>query len=123
MHAYSDPNPQVRREFSAGEAGGAATTFYGKFRTFQKLKLKAVHAIVSTAGTNVGHKLDIYHGTTSIGSLALGTSTANTVFHSATLNEVVDTMEQVSVKTGADIVGKAEVVYEYHMQHDADQTK
>ena len=81
-----------------------------------------LHAWDTVAGTAAGHKLDIYHGTASIGSIALGTAAADTVAHSDTLNEVCESMEQVSVKTGADIAGKAHVVYEYEVLHDAVQT-
>jgi hypothetical protein len=35
------------------------------------------------------------------------------------LNEELASIDQISVKTGADITGKAEVVYEYHVHHDA----
>lgn len=122
MNGYSDPNSTLRRENFAGEAGGAATTEYGKFRSFQKAKLKAVHAIVTTQGTAAGHKLDVYHGTTSVGTIALGTSAAGTIAHSATLNRELASMDQVSVKTGADAAGKAAVVYEYEVLHDAVQT-
>ena len=68
--AYDSPNSTVRREFFAGESGGAATTEYSKFRSFQAARLKAVQVAVTTAGTAATHKLDIYHGTTSIGSIA-----------------------------------------------------
>jgi hypothetical protein len=120
--SYSEANASVRRENFAGEAGGGAATEYAKFRSFQKAKLKAVHAAVTVAGTAAGHKLDVYHGTTSIGSIALGTSAAGVLADSATLNEALASMDQVSVKTGADTVGKAHVIYEYEVDHDAQVT-
>lgn len=122
MNSYADANCTVRREHNAGEAGGAATTEYGKFRTFQKAKLKKVHAVVTVAGTVAGHKLDVFHGTSSIGTIALGTSAAGVIAASATLNEALATMDQVSVKSGADTVGKAAVVFEYEVAADAVQT-
>jgi len=73
---YADPNATVRREYFAGEAGGGATTEYGKFRSFQKARLKKVHAVVTVAGTATTHKLDVYHGTTSISSISLSTAAA-----------------------------------------------
>jgi hypothetical protein len=117
--SYADPNATIDREFFAGEAGGGATTEYCKFRSFQAAKLKAVHVAVTTAGTATAHKLDIYHGTTSIASISLSTSTAGTLANSSTLNEDLAAMDQVSVKTGADVVGKAHVVYEFVASKDA----
>lgn len=117
MGSYADPSAIITREYNAGAAGGGATSFYGKFRSFQAAKLKKVHAVVLTAGTATTHKLDVYHGTTSIGTIALSTNTG--VFHSATLNEDLASMDEVSVKTGADATGVAHVVYEYDVSPDA----
>ena len=111
--AYDSPNSTVRREFFAGESGGAATTEYSKFRSFQAARLKSVQVAVTTAGTATTHKLDIYHGTASIGSIAIGTATAGALLASTALNENLAAMDQVSVKTGADAVGKNHVIYEY----------
>lgn len=113
--SYTDPALTIARENFAGEAGGAATTEYSKFRSFQAYRLKAVHAAVTVAGTNTAHKLDIYHGTNSIGSIALGTSAAGSLANSGTLNEDCAAMDQISVKTGADATGKAHVVFEFHV--------
>lgn len=123
MSGYTEPNATVRREFFGGEAGGAATTSYSKFRSFQKGRLKRVYAVVTVAGTNAGHKLDVFHGTTSIGTIALGVSAVGVTASSAILNEELLSLDQISVKSGADITGKAEVVYEYHVHHDAVKTK
>lgn len=115
---YADPNFTVRREsFHTTTAG--ATTESAKFRSFQAMRLKKVHVAVVTAGTAAGHGLDIYHGTTSIGTIALGTSVAGVVAHSALLDRTVGTMEQISVKTLADTVGIDHVVYEYEVTPDA----
>lgn len=115
---YSDPNFTVRRESCHTTVAGA-TTEGAKFRSFQAMRLKKVHAAVITAGTNAGHGLDVYHGTTSIGTIALGTSAAGVVAHSATLNETVATMEQISVKSLVDATGVAQVVYEFEITPDA----
>ena len=120
---YSDPNFAVRHEHCASvDAGGAATTEYCKFRSFQRAKLKKVHAAVTVAGTAGGHAFDIFSGTTSVGSLALGTSAAGAELSSLALNIVIEPMDQVSVKSKADIVGKAQIVYEYEVLHDAVQS-
>lgn len=117
--AYDDPNFHVRREHFAGESGGAATTEYGKFRVFQKSRLKKVHAVVTTAGTATTHALDIYHGTDSIGSIAISTATAGSQFSSVLLDHELDALSQISVKTKADAAGKNHVIYEYEVASDA----
>jgi len=119
---YDSPNAQFTREYFAGEAGGAGTTEYCKFRSFQKGRVTAVHFAVTTAGTATAHKFDIYHGTTSIGSTTLGTNTAGYTVSNTTIDEAVASLDQVSVKSGADIVGKAHVIFEYRVDHDASQS-
>lgn len=124
--AYDDPDFTTRREHFAGEAGGAATTEYGKFRAFQKFRLKAVHAFRTVAGTATTHKFDVFRGTASVGSIALSTTAA--VGHaggapsSAVLDLEVAQGQQVSVKSGADAAGKAHIVYEFEVLPDAEQT-
>lgn len=119
---YDSPNALLRREHFAGEAGGGATTEYCKFRSFQKAKLKAVHFVVTTAGTATAHKLDIFHGTTSIGSTTLGTNTAGYSASNTDVDQSLAALDQISVKTGADATGKAHVVFEYAVDHDASQS-
>lgn len=120
--SYDDPDYSIRRENFAGEAGGGATTEYCKFRSFQASRLKAVHAVVTTAGTATTHALNVYHGTTSIAAIALSTSAAGVSASSAVLNEALAALDQVSVKTGADATGKAHVIFEYEVTPDAVQS-
>lgn len=124
--SYSEPNAAVRREFFAGEAGGAATTEYTKFRSFQKAKLKNVHIAVSVLGTATAHKFDVFHGTTSFATIAVSTAAVGSLLKADSsgpgLDRELASMDQVSVKSGADTVGKAHVIYEYEVQHDAVQT-
>jgi len=120
---YADPNATIRREHCVSvEAGGAATTEYAKFRSFQRMRIKKVHFAATVAGTNAGHGFGIYSGTTSVGSISLGTSTANTEVSSSALDIIVEPMDQVSVKSLVDATGKAQVVYEYEVLHDAVQS-
>ena len=116
--AYDDANANVRREHCAGEAGGGATTVYGKFHHFQKMKLSAVHFRVTTAGTATTHKFDVYIGTDSVGSAALSTSTAGAT-SSVSIGSAVTALQAVEVKSGADATGKAVVSYEFEVDHDA----
>lgn len=115
---YSDPDYTIRREHPQQTVAGA-TTEGAKFRHFQKMRLKKAHTAVTVAGTSTAHGLDIYHGTTSIGTIALGTSVAGSIAHSALLERIVDSMEQISVKSLADVVGTALVVWEYEVLPDA----
>lgn len=97
-------------EVHAFAVGGAATTEYAKFRSLKKKKLEKVTAWVSTAGTAAGHKLDVYIGTTSVASLALGTAVAETKVE-VSVNQEVAAESAVSVKTGADATGKANLTF------------
>jgi len=115
---YTSPDYNINREHCVGEVGGAATTVYGKFHSFAATKLKAVHARVTTAGTATTHALNVYIGTTSVGAIALSTSTAGSVA-SLALGSDVASLEAVEVKTGADADGKAVVSYEYEYQKAA----
>jgi hypothetical protein len=116
--AYDSPNFTVRNEAFAGEAGGGATTEYTKFRRFQKMRLRAVHAVVTVVGTTTGHGLDIYHGTTSKGTMLLGTSAAGSLVSNTTVDFDVASTEQLSVKTLADAAGKAHVIFEFENTPD-----
>lgn len=108
---YDAPDRTIEREKHI-EAGGAATTAYGKFRSLFAAKLTRVKAWVTTQGTAVGHGFDVYVGTTSVGTIPLGTSAAETAVEVA-LNVAAPAGSQVSVKSLADIVGKADVTIEY----------
>ena len=118
---YDSPNNTIRREAAFITVAGA-TTEGAKFRAYQQFKLKAVHAAVITAGTATGHGYDVYRGTTSVGTIALGTSTAGVTADSATLNLTVTTMQQISVKSLADATGVAHIVYEFETLPEAVQT-
>jgi hypothetical protein len=116
--SYDSPQYTMREEEFAGEAGGGATTEYTKFRRFQKMRMKAVHAVVTVAGTSTAHGLDIYNGTTSVGTLLLGTSAAGSIVDNTTVDFDVASGGQVSVKSLADVVGKAHVIYEFENTPD-----
>ena len=118
---YSDPNNTVRREWPTIGCGGAAATQYAKFRTFQRMKLKQVHAYPTTAG-GAGHKYDVYQGTTSVGTIAVGTTAAGGYVASGALNLICPAGQDLHVLTGTDTVGVADIVYEYEVLHDSVQT-
>lgn len=109
---YDSADLGIEREFFTAAAGGAATTVYGKFRSLSAAKLLRVKAVVAVAGTAAGHGFDVYIGTASVGTIALGTSAAD-VTGTATINADVASGALVSVKSLADTVGKADIIYEY----------
>lgn len=123
MRAYDHPNVVVRREdnFLTVAGNGAVGA---RFATFQKKRLKAVHAMVVAAGTSnsPGNALTIKHGTTSIGLLALGTRTAGEVVSVTGLDRSIGSMELLSCTNGTDATGVALVSYEYHIERDAAQS-
>jgi len=98
---YDHPNCTVRREVFVNNLTGIASTTMQKLAMFQSFKLKAVHSLVVTAGTNTAAGVDIYIGTTSVGAITHGTDTAGSRHTSGAIN---------STGTGTDlinIVGKA----------------
>jgi hypothetical protein len=115
--SYDSPNFAVRNEHLAGEAGGAATTEYAKFRHFQKMRVKAVHSYVTVAGTTTDHAFNLFHGTTSVGAFAHGTATAGSLLTAQTDIDVASGV-QLSVKSLADAVGKAHIIYEFENAPD-----
>lgn len=119
---YDSPDYIITREHCIGEAGGAATTVYGKFHSYAATTLKAVHMRVTTAGTATTHKFDVFIGTASVASGALSTSTAG-VTTSVAIGSAVDSLEAVEVKSGADATGLAVITYEYEYQNNATVTK
>ncbi len=120
--SYSDANFTVRREACFTTVAGATTTG-ARFASFQKIKLKKVHFVAVTAGAAGTHGYRVYHGGTAIGAdVVLGTSAAGTVASTGLLDEVVPSMEQISVRSLADATGVAQVVYEYEVTYDAVQT-
>lgn len=116
--AYDSPDYAVRREQSALTTAGA-TTESARMISFQRLRLKKVHAHVVTAGTATTHALNIYHGTTSIGAISIGTATAHSSFSSALLDRTVESLERIAVRTGADATGVCVVDYEFEVLPDA----
>ena len=115
--AYDSPNAVVRREhFSTTTAGNGAIN---RFRSFQKAKLLAVHAIALVAGTTAGHTLTIKHGTTSIGLITLTTSAAGSVVSNTTVDATLASLDEVSLTNGTDATGTANVIYEYQVLQDA----
>lgn len=111
-----DSSERIKREHFVADAGGAATTAYGKNRSFADRKLEAVHFTVSTQGTAAGHGFDVYIGTASVGTVSLGTTAANGTATVA-INQDVPAGALVTVKSLVDATGKADVIYRF--RHEA----
>ena len=81
------------------------------------VRLRNVAATVRTAGTSAttGNKVDIFVGTASVGTIALGTGTAGTNGTSGDLNTLVPVGTTVAMKNGTDATGVAHVVMEVHI--------
>ena len=119
---YDHPNHQIRREHSITPVAGA-TTQSAKMRTFQALKLKAVHFTVVTAGTNAGHGYTINHGTTSVGTVSLGTNVAGYAISVDMSDQDIDAGETFNVLSLVDATGVADAVFEYETDKAAVITK
>lgn len=96
--SYDDPNFAIRREDKLSEVAGAASASMAKVMYFLHSRLKKVHAICHTAGTNASAGVDIYVGTTSVGAIVTGTDTAGTVYHSSLLDADIPANSFVELK-------------------------
>lgn len=98
---YDHPNYLVRREKQIDNLTGIASTTMNKTMFFQKARVKKIHSMVVTAGTNAAAGVDIYNGTTSVGEITHGTDAALALNDSGLLD--ID----VSASSFIDIRGKA----------------
>ncbi|MBF0212372.1 MAG: hypothetical protein HQM00_02270 [Magnetococcales bacterium] len=120
---YMDPNHRVVREHHTATSTAGATTAGPAMRVFQKTIVKGVHAIAKVAGTVAGHGFDVYNGTSSIGTLSLGTAAAEATA-SATLtgDTTIPAFGTLSVKSLADATGTAQFIFETQVAMDAVQS-
>lgn len=84
--SYDHPNCTVRREVHVNNLTGIASSSMQKVLFFQKTRVKAVHSMVVTAGTNAAAGVTISNGTTSVGSITHGTDAALTQHTSGVLD-------------------------------------
>jgi hypothetical protein len=118
--AYDAPEFVTRFERSLGNLTGIASTSMHKSLFFQKAKLKKIHALCITAGTNAAAGVDIYVGTTSVGALTFGTDTAGSTYSSAALDTDIPALGYIELKgkaTSATMVHA--YLAEYDIYHDA----
>jgi hypothetical protein len=96
--SYDQSAYQIRREVATGDITGAASGSLKKFLFFQAAKLKKVHGIVTVAGTHTAAVMDVYVGTSSVGTIAFGTNTAGTVVHSGAIDATIPANGYVDIK-------------------------
>lgn len=122
--SYDSPNAVITREHCAPPTTAGIGAVSARFRSFQAARLKAVHAIVVTAGTSTaaGHTLTLKHGTTSIAAFALGTTVAGGTVSKTTLNEALAPLDEISITNGTDATGVAQILYEYSVNDGAVQS-
>lgn len=96
--AYDDPDYQVRFERAINNLTGIASTAMTRSLFFQTARIKKVHALAITAGTHDSAGVDILVGTTSVGAITIGTSTAGTTYSSGALDATVPALGYVEIK-------------------------
>lgn len=129
--AYDAPQYTVAEVFNLTTTAGANTVQTQKFVAFAALQLKAVQATAITAGTSAttGHcailKVITAGGTTTtaVGTVALGTSSANVTTNTAFASTA--TMAQgdiLTITNGTDATGVIALAIEYRTQPGATYT-
>jgi hypothetical protein len=121
---YDHPNFLIRQEKTG--VVGATVSSYQHFLFFQKVRIRAVHATVLTAGTATATPKDAAlevsvfgpGGTTSIANLAYGTHTAMHLLH-ATVTATVLANNGIRFAKLLDATGITAVNVEYEVMTDS----
>jgi hypothetical protein len=112
------------------EAGGAATTQYGKYAAFTAMLALSATLTVTTAGTAAGHLFSIIKisgtatstlATSTLGTAAAGTTT-NVALSTAAGGAPLLQGDILAVYSGPDVVGKAVASVEVALQPLANVT-
>lgn len=120
---YDAPDFLIRLERALDNKTGIASTMFARSMFFQTARLKKVHALTITAGTNDAAGVDILVGTTSVGEIVFGTATAGSLAHSSALDATIPANGYVELKgkaTSATMVHS--YVLEYEVLPDAVQS-
>lgn len=110
---YTDPAYRARHNIPLAEAGGAATTVYGRVMAMGAGKIRNVGVWATVAGTTTAHGFDIVVGTTSIGSVTLSTNAALSSATTGDLAYAVTAGQIIGLKSKADATGKAMASIEF----------
>lgn len=112
---YGHPNHQVMREFFApNQAAGTAA----RMRPIQKIKLKGMYGVVTTAGTDNGCTAILRIGTTALGTATIGTATAGSQFSITGLDVEVGSQELVNTLTNHSL--SADIAYAFQVDETND---
>jgi len=120
-NAYTTPLP-----IGGIEAGGAATTLYGKYAAFTTMLAKSAQITLTVIGTTVTASFNIIKITgtttstlaaTTVGTTAIGTTT-NVTLGTTTLAQG----DQLITQSGVDATSKAAVSYELLVSPGANVT-
>lgn len=95
---YDHPNCVVRREIHVNNLTGIASTAMQRILFFQKTRIKAVHSLVITAGTNDAAGVDLLNGTTSVGAITHGTDTAGSINTSGAIDSDIAANGYLEIK-------------------------
>lgn len=95
---YDHPNCLVRRELHENNVTGVASTAMRRILFYQKTRIKAVHSLVITAGTNAAAGVDLLNGTTSVGAITHGTDAAGSINTSGALNSDIAANGYLEIK-------------------------
>lgn len=128
--SYDHPAYLARLAACQVEAGGAATTQYGKYAAFTAMLALSATFTVTTAGTAAGHLFSILKisgtATSTLATSTLGTGAAGTVANVALSTAAGGiTLLQgdiLSIVSGPDVVGKAVASVEVALQPLANVT-
>lgn len=115
---YGAPDYEIQRHIVDPKVTSAASATVQKYLLFAAARLKAVHWLPLTAGTNTAAGLDIYVGTNSVGSLTFGTNT--TQADSGLINAIMPDNAVLELKgkaNSATAVGSVNI--EWEMLHNA----
>jgi hypothetical protein len=112
-----DNGDHAIQTLNTGHITGIASTSMQKFLMYRSTILRRVSALVITAGTNTAAAVDVYVGTTSVGSLAFGTNTAGSVVDSGALSVDVPAQGFIELKGAAT---SATLVGAFQIQHQLD---
>lgn len=116
--SYDHPNALVRQiihvpSVAAGASGDKAFIPV----PVGPVRIRNVLAYVTTAGTTSVHGYDVYNGTTSVGTISLGTGAAASSGSSGDINVATSTaLPYIKIKSKTDATGTAAFAIEWH--HD-----
>lgn len=113
---YDHPNFTIRREYTAPTVAGAGVVS-ARFATFQRIKVKALHAVVLIAGTATNNGLTVMHGTKTLAVVVIGTTPVGGHV-TALVQESVEEFGVLNCTNGADTQCVCQVIYEYEVKQD-----